>query len=542
MDRGTLEGFHEVNLSSPGTPFDPCSGRDPLCGAGYSSSSAEPLPRVSLSDRILKTAIYDPFDRIQARDLTTERGPEFAQLPSSVSHGLTNGCSSSRCILTSSSPDNLSPVLPSQPPSPPSTTSSVDSAADVCGCTVGSSRASISMWKCKSVVDRKDEVCDGAYLLEGEKCEEEDEERAQKGDGHCKCVVNGDADHAFIKGCHAASRLHSPSVMEIKEKGYERLKEELTKAQQELKLKDEECERLSKVRDQLGQELEDLTASLFEEAHKMVRDANLKRVTAEKQLAEAQGKIDVLQAEVIALKALVLTSTPSSPNRVLHPQLQAQAKGAMFRRGHTRNKSTSSAMPVPAVPSPEPAKTTDASTRSNKELGAFPAAAQQTNDVDILLFIEFKVWKDSPTFDKNCFFLKRIYCEDVEPCLSFPKSELARAVLKAVEDNTLSIEPVGTQSLPVVKASAIECGGPKKCALTGQSRACKHRIKLGESSSSYYISPSCRGRITAVCNFFTYIRYIQNGLVKQDVEQMFCEVVKLRYEMSRAKLGFWKDP
>lgn len=33
---------------------------------------------------------------------------------------------------------------------------------------------------------------------------------------------------------------------------------------QELKLKDEECERLSKVREQLEQELEELTASLFE--------------------------------------------------------------------------------------------------------------------------------------------------------------------------------------------------------------------------------------------------------------------------------------
>ena len=35
----------------------------------------------------------------------------------------------------------------------------------------------------------------------------------------------------------------------------------------ELKLKDEECERLSKVRDQLGQELEELTASLFQVGH-----------------------------------------------------------------------------------------------------------------------------------------------------------------------------------------------------------------------------------------------------------------------------------
>ena len=33
---------------------------------------------------------------------------------------------------------------------------------------------------------------------------------------------------------------------------------------QELKLKDEECEKLLKVRDQMGEELEDLTASLFE--------------------------------------------------------------------------------------------------------------------------------------------------------------------------------------------------------------------------------------------------------------------------------------
>ena len=33
---------------------------------------------------------------------------------------------------------------------------------------------------------------------------------------------------------------------------------------QELKLKDEECEKLLKVRDQIGEELEELTASLFQ--------------------------------------------------------------------------------------------------------------------------------------------------------------------------------------------------------------------------------------------------------------------------------------
>lgn len=101
----------------------------------------------------------------------------------------------------------------------------------------------------------------------------------------------------------------------------------------------------------------------------MVREANVKQATAEKQLKEAQGKvgsyfttyvnpslksvsaihlfflsplsqIDVLQAEVTALKTLVLTSTPSSPNRQLHPQLLSPGS-----RGHTRHKSATLTLP-----------------------------------------------------------------------------------------------------------------------------------------------------------------------------------------------------
>ncbi|KAM9606106.1 guanine nucleotide exchange factor for Rab-3A isoform 6-T7 [Morphnus guianensis] len=316
------------------------------------------------------------------------------------------------------------------------------------------------------------------------------------------------------------SRLRSSSV-EIREKGSEFLKEELHKAQKELKLKDKECERLSKVREQLEQELEELTASLFEEAHKMVREANTKQAASEKQLREARGKIDMLQAEVTALKTLVITSTPSSPNRELHPQLQSPSK-AVFRKGHGRNKSTSSAMVSAASQNvtPEP-------------------VSHECKEVDSILFAEFQAWKESPTLDKSCSFLDRIYREDVGPCLDFTKQELSELVRVAVEQNTLTIEPVASQTLPVVKVSAEECGGPKKCALSGLPRTCKHRIMLGDSGNYYYISPSCRARITAVCNFFTYIRYIQQGLVRQDVELMYWEVMRLRREMSLAKLGFY---
>ncbi|XP_077424446.1 guanine nucleotide exchange factor for Rab-3A [Vanacampus margaritifer] len=295
------------------------------------------------------------------------------------------------------------------------------------------------------------------------------------------------------------SRLRSSSLeireKEIREKGSEILSQQLDAAKKELKLKDKECERLSQIRNQLEQELEELTASLFEEAHRMVREANVKQAGAEKQLKEAQGKIDVLQAEVTALKSLVLTSTPSAPNRQRHPQLQPS-------------------LPVQPV-------------------------AKEEREMDSVLYAEFLMWKEHPGLDRSSALMSRIYREDIAPCLSFTRSELSQLVQNAVENNSLTIEPVAMSALPMVKASAVECGGPKKCALSGVSRLCRHRIKLGDKGNYYYISPSSRARITAVCNFFTYIRYIQQGLVRHDAEQMFWEVTRLRREMSVAKLGFY---
>ncbi|XP_035521339.1 guanine nucleotide exchange factor for Rab-3A isoform X4 [Morone saxatilis] len=342
----------------------------------------------------------------------------------------------------------------------------------------------------------------------------------------------GQAGPPSARGHGDLSRLRSSSLeikeKEIREKGSEILREQLDAAKKELKLKDKECERLSQVRNQLEQELEELTASLFEEAHKMVHEANVKQAAAEKQLKEAQGKIDVLQAEVTALKALVLTSTPSSPNRQLHPQLQSSGTRGAHKHvgGHIRNKSASGAFPS-SLGKPEPSSV------------SVQPVAKEDREMDSVLYAEFLMWKENPSLERSSAFLSRIYREDIGPCLSFTRSELSQLVQSAVENNSLTVEPVAMSALPMVKASAIECGGPKKCALSGMSRLCRHRIKLGDKGSYYYISPSSRARITAVCNFFTYIRYIQQGLVRHDAEQMFWEVMRLRREMTVAKLGFY---
>merc|ERR1719159_557799 len=82
------------------------------------------------------------------------------------------------------------------------------------------------------------------------------------------------------------------SFLSVDKRLFGRLQEELTQAQSELKLKEEQVLKLSRIRDDVEREMEDLTASLFQEAHKMVQEANVKRAQAEKSLAESEMKVD----------------------------------------------------------------------------------------------------------------------------------------------------------------------------------------------------------------------------------------------------------
>lgn len=277
MANDPLEGFHEVNLASPTSP-------DLLgvCDPGTQEQTTSP------------SVIYRPHPSTLCSATIQANALNLSDLP-------TQPVYSSPRHLNCAEISNISIHVPEP-------ASSVASAV-AAGLTRFTSR--------KDNCNAEREFLQGATVTE----------------------ASAGNDDIFGLSTDSLSRLRSPSVLEVREKGYERLKEELAKAQRELKLKDEECERLSKVRDQLGQELEELTASLFEEAHKMVREANVKQATAEKQLKEAQGKIDVLQAEVAALKTLVLSSSPTSPT-----QEPLAAAKTPFKRGHTRNKSTSSAM------------------------------------------------------------------------------------------------------------------------------------------------------------------------------------------------------
>lgn len=68
----------------------------------------------------------------------------------------------------------------------------------------------------------------------------------------------------------------------------------------------------------MDDEIHTLTENLFEEAYKMVDEAKGDKVVAEKRLADAAGKIDAMETEMVVLKTLLSDATVQDKN-TLHP-------------------------------------------------------------------------------------------------------------------------------------------------------------------------------------------------------------------------------
>ena len=315
----------------------------------------------------------------------------------------------------------------------------------------------------------------------------------------------------------------------------------LASLQEKLILKDKEIHRLSRIREDLEAEMEDLTASLFEEAHKMVREANVKQVSSEKALAEATMKIDGLETEVAALKTMVLTSTPSQPNKHLHPQLNCGKKGSSKNiKGHNRGSSSES---VSSLGSGK------ALASNSVASNAIPAALEghgkdedhettANRYFDPTLRKDYLQWKKEPTVDPHHPFVGRIYKEDIDPCLNFPNEQLSQDVREAIHSNDLCLSPIKDFS-----------DLPRNCALLDAPVLCKYSLRLtgvlkssendaNEPMKNFYISQLARNRLAAVCDCLNYLRYVEKGLVKAPVNDVYWEIMRLRKNIVTARLGF----
>ncbi|RUS83878.1 hypothetical protein EGW08_008359 [Elysia chlorotica] len=328
---------------------------------------------------------------------------------------------------------------------------------------------------------------------------------------------------------HAHSEVILPSEMQrkmslasVKEKGYARLEEELSKAQKALEIKDEEVDELRGIRERLMKEVSDFTASLFEEVNSQLNEAALNEQQAKKQLTEANHKIDMLTAEVAALKNLVLTSTPSAPNKHLHPQINNGASAVSLSSGSGKKEKGNR----PFWMTHRRSTSHHQYTKEARERDEATQHHAQLKEMDTVAYDEFSRWRLQPTMELGSAYFTRIQQEDIQPCLNFKNTRLGDKLQQSVRENTLSIEPIpGDHSYP------------RKCCLSESHKLCNYKIKFEGDDEWYSISQMARNRIAAVCDFYCYVRYIVQGLVKCADKDMFAELVRLRHRMAQARLG-----
>ncbi|KRX90562.1 Rab-3A-interacting protein, partial [Trichinella pseudospiralis] len=313
----------------------------------------------------------------------------------------------------------------------------------------------------------------------------------------CFDNLNGETQYQAVSE-HSHAREDSLE----KDRIIEDLQDHLGRAHEELTQWNLKCAKLQKIQESLDSEIHELTASLFQEAYRIVTEADSKRLYSEKLLTEAKGTVEMLQEEIKALKLLMgkndVKVSPSrslqefSPSKIFKkPTLFEGKNGGPFCFLNTNKKS-------PSVV-----------TRSGGEHDhALVDLDRPSLEVDPICHQEFTIWLENHDLTNiEHPFLKRIYNEDIYPCLNFTNTELASLVCNSIANNTIILENI----------LATENEKAKICALTEMPRLCSYRMKIDNADQWHYISTFCRNRvrsIAAICDLFTYLRYLAQGLVQ----------------------------
>jgi len=319
----------------------------------------------------------------------------------------------------------------------------------------------------------------------------------------------------------------------------------LQRVKEDLKHKDIEVRRAIEIRENADREIEDLTASLFESAHSMVEQAKYAQANAEQKLKGANQTIEALVLENIQLKKtvselreIITSCRPSYLSRSLSitPPSSSPTSSSSFSSSYEQQQSSQTSIRQlvrekfqqhkrSSSDLPQTSSTIDFSTsydKSNTNMDEFPM-------VDNVLLREFARWEEQPSIAQDSSaFTHRIYNEDIMPCLTFPNAELSSRILAAIERNDVTMEVFHARSSDE---------NMKICSLTGDLCPCDYRIRICEKGEWYPISSLSRNRIASVCDFFTYIRHVQSGLVRSDTRNRYNKIIELRKQMAFARLG-----
>ncbi|VDP00591.1 unnamed protein product [Soboliphyme baturini] len=332
------------------------------------------------------------------------------------------------------------------------------------------------------------------------------------------------------------------------------LKHRLASAEMELALKAEKCGKLQEMQENVDSEIQELTASLFQEAYRIAAEANDRRALTEKLLQEANGKVEVLQAEVEALKIIVLASNVSlnisQPDKK-HSSSESKSKLPFLT--HKRDSSNGSSLVkqssydhcMCSFPESHELGERVLQAIENNTIILEPVSLEEKAIARSLVILRLKLQHAKE------FTLVKVYAPIFEGEYETFLEEV-QCVLSEVP-NTESLILMGDCNAHVEvdaekRNGVIGKNGPSDlnnngmkllrcCVLTGVPRLCSYRMKTDNNDQWMYISTLCRNRIASICDFFMYLRYLKQGLIKRGLQETYWEVIRLRKKIALARLG-----
>ncbi|VDO33953.1 unnamed protein product [Brugia timori] len=295
---------------------------------------------------------------------------------------------------------------------------------------------------------------------------------------------------------------------------YEQSVDQIVRLEKELRHsiaeKEAKYTRLSELQNHIDSEVQELTEKLFQEAYRMVNDAESRRAKAEKLLL----KVYMLVAEVEALKVIVMSPVSSSSSQVTHI---SQRTGLALRF----LGSTLVIVENDLVVEIKGERHSSASSYKIYTLLSFGWDSTPTrqsekhepvSEIDPIYHRELTQWrKRGASGDDSSPFLSRIIAED-----------LTEQVLNAIKANTLELEAVSK-----TKPDA------KTCALSMVPRFCPYKMR--NFFESFFGILSFLFQIAVVCDFFIYIRYVNQGIVKCGVHDSYWHIITLRKKHDTGK-------
>ncbi|KAI9490763.1 hypothetical protein BDB00DRAFT_768251 [Zychaea mexicana] len=398
--------------------------------------------------------------------------------------------------------------------------------------------------------------------------------------------------------CSNCRQLLAQLDQQIEQKAY--MKRDLSSLASALSEEEQLRFSIEQVKDSLEEDIQDVTASLFRTLNTILMDEVNDRDGLVRLDRDTGGKLaTVLQAwdireerlrdikeQLVELDAAVNQSTTATERLSRYRQDDFDAAAVLPRSRMMRHSSLRLSSPTsPLVPLSE-----DESINNNSLL-----LPNKTVRIDGVVFDEFqehiKTLTTTAATHQHVMpataFMKRVIAEDVDPCLfqtagsswwksPWFKRKLTDAIVanrcdiqtwnshalsssSAFSSTSASSSPATSHISTTSSASALQHqqqqqqpSAPKtKCTCCGMLRICEFRMRLhGPQQQQQQLQQQkkpapwlpidrfCRDRIVAVCDFYSFMSHLRQGLMQNSpVLQMFKQCQHFRRRMGLAKVG-----